>query len=834
MSRWALAVEGLRIHLDRNILTSNKGDIISHNIMGEVFEALIAAIYLDSKSDLHVVQKVLRNIGFGEMTSATKPAAIGQSKSQERLSSRSALVTDDSNPVKESSRPQPTPARQMQTEPHLHPTPILADITNAVADHESQVLSGATGVPLISLQLHEILFRRDLHIFGIYRDLAKTFRRNPIHLYPLQDQEELEFKIFDSLQKCFEVHEHVVDLCSWFPALHRYARVLETHLPDGCTPRSVAVRRYSDLFNNCFTAKERLSQRPMSDHRKKMMHAIFNEEFTKATNTRHKVDLRDGTLVEMVRRSAHRDEPDTLLTALRIEERVRDYIRRLKGFPDWYDLPENRDKMLPPWRISQSLHADRMQAMIPTEVLLQEEAFVQPPPVPDTTRQPDMQVHPYASNNAERRFSKNWKVHDLRWLYFTHSPLSAGVRVLRGDKSSHAQTVDMGPNDSVAKIVTASFESDTVQTVKTRDQLSPRSAAQGVLRSGQALKYLYKFGKRPTALSIARGMRRHTDVSWYMYTSAKSPLLRGRSVTRNSGVDITDLSTSNRSKPYGIYNPTDGILVQKPSNTGSTGAKPTVVNTTTSTPRSKRGSVAQKPCRGRKSRSAIALTEKNRCGRAPSRTQSAISHGRESGPRGHAYAHDFISRHDPDCPFPSTHTAYVRRIVRTGSPFWQKRSSEHNTKAHSAPQTTKVQDIIDLDRPDHTIRGKSSETQAADSACSDAITHSQLPSLTPNRSVDADNKDQSSGLTALYERKNQPDRPKTAFGRLSAAMMGNKVWFKEHASKRVPTFTSFDPVERARTLKQGPGLKDPFARGTTPARFSRSGGSVDEGNKSEE
>lgn len=102
--------------------------------MGEAFEALIGAIYLDSQSDLHAVQKVIRNIGFSEARTDVGTSVTEQSKSQEGPSSHSTLVTVHSDPVDKHSS---TPARQMQIEPYLHPTAIPAHNTNAIDDYES-------------------------------------------------------------------------------------------------------------------------------------------------------------------------------------------------------------------------------------------------------------------------------------------------------------------------------------------------------------------------------------------------------------------------------------------------------------------------------------------------------------------------------------------------------------------------------------------------------------------------------------------------------------------------------------------------------------------------
>lgn len=80
-------------------------------------------------------------------------------------------------------------------------------------------------------------------------------------------------------------------------------------------------------------------------------------------------------------------------------------------------------------------------------------------------------------------------------------------------------------------------------------------------------------------------------------------------------------------------------------------------------------------------------------------------------------------------------------------------------------------------------------------------------------------------MTSLYERENPSDTAKNLLRKFSAIMTGNKVRFDNQASSIVPTFTPFDPVKNASTLKQDEGLKDSSARETASASLARKGGS---------
>ena len=58
-----------------------------------------------------------------------------------------------------------------------------------------------------------------------------------------------------------------------------------------------------------------------------------------------------GPLVEMLRNKLGLGQHTAFLTACRIEDLMRDYSRKLAGLSSWYDLPERRDEIRPPWRM---------------------------------------------------------------------------------------------------------------------------------------------------------------------------------------------------------------------------------------------------------------------------------------------------------------------------------------------------------------------------------------------------------------------------------------------------------------------------------------------------
>lgn len=353
--------------------------------MGEVFEALLGAIYLDSESDVRTIQNVLRNIGFGEATPDKKISAIEQSKPQERLPSRSTSVMGDSDLVEKSSTPQPAPAKQMQTEPHLQSTAITDDITNAIDDYDTPLARVVKEGAKDTVSLNEASVRINPRMLTLYLDLAEVFRRNPIRVFLKKDRNESQFGIFDSMRNYLVTYTDVVDLCSWFPALQaRYAWIHGVSLED--SPRDdrwVVKRRRRATLDGAFTTNEEC---PPGLERKVLR--VLRQELRTVINTEHNIKLRHRTVIELVRRFTDGSESGSFLTALRIEERIRDRLRQDAGLPDWYDLPDNRHKILPPWRASQATFHSHAETVIPVDSPSTKEVFAQPPLLLDTPRQP--------------------------------------------------------------------------------------------------------------------------------------------------------------------------------------------------------------------------------------------------------------------------------------------------------------------------------------------------------------------------------------------------------------------------------------------------------------
>ncbi|KAF2632079.1 hypothetical protein BU25DRAFT_487642, partial [Macroventuria anomochaeta] len=67
VTRLALAKMGRKINLERTVLTES---IVSPDMLAEAFEALIGAIYVDSRDNLGTVQDVLKTVGFKTVASS--------------------------------------------------------------------------------------------------------------------------------------------------------------------------------------------------------------------------------------------------------------------------------------------------------------------------------------------------------------------------------------------------------------------------------------------------------------------------------------------------------------------------------------------------------------------------------------------------------------------------------------------------------------------------------------------------------------------------------------------------------------------------------------------
>jgi hypothetical protein len=817
VTRRALAVESLKLHIERNILT--EAPVLSHHTMGEAFEALIGAIYLDSQSDLGMVQKVLRNIEFSGVTTGTETPTTAQLKSQEGPSSHPESVTAVGVQVDEVSGPGPISASQMRTESHLHPAGNTIDVKNTIGGYGPKPTT-AGAEPVDRIYLPEYCPQDNLQIRSIYDALAKVL---PRIWAPSTVPRKLESQIFETLYKYYEACEDVIDLCSWFPALQSRNESLYSihsggkYKPDAerqsLRTRSRLTRRRRALLGAWLSQDEGLFA---PNPKRSIFSNTLLSEFRKVVKRNYEGGLRTSTVIEAVRRMTSLSEREAFLTALRLEEQTRNHLRRTMGLPDWYDLPENKDKVLPPWRLSLPAFRSHADTIIPMEVLVQEKVPIQPLLLLDTPRQPEsdfdavtsaaqqlagstsvrfvylehgwsrsipkqnrrantkegLQLLPYALRDSRPRQSESKRSGDrmLRWHYYEGSPQSAGQYMSREDNDQETRrTVDRLKNGA-ARCATTGLETDTIQTIQQR-YTTMYSDCWRRRWVGQALGYLYG-PPMETALSIFSSTRRYTDVSTYLYSKYDSALLAGRVVIRNSSND----------------NPADQTVEQETSKTRSTNAETTIANTEAST---REVAVTQVP------------GEKDEHRKAFARTKPTVSPERRSSTQGHGRSHGLIRKHairdrlssddsDKVASQPSARNL-VRRVVRTGLPFWQQQSFEDDTEVDSTSRTTKLQNIVGLVRPDPTTGTDGSEAQSAESA-------SALAS-TPKQPGDAGGKNQFSPLTAPPIRDTSSTTMNLAFRAMRAVMTGNKVWFRDQKSNVAPSFTSSNPAMRASALK---------------------------------
>ncbi len=59
---------------------------------------------------------------------------------------------------------------------------------------------------------------------------------------------------------------------------------------------------------------------------------------------------------------------EAFLAACRLEDEARHAVRTEAGLPDWHELPENKDKIPPPWRVSKEIPKALKSTALPNGV----------------------------------------------------------------------------------------------------------------------------------------------------------------------------------------------------------------------------------------------------------------------------------------------------------------------------------------------------------------------------------------------------------------------------------------------------------------------------------
>ncbi|KAF1930912.1 uncharacterized protein M421DRAFT_3185 [Didymella exigua CBS 183.55] len=533
-----------------------------------------------------------------------------------------------------------------------------------------------------------------------------------------------------------------------------------------------------------------------------MLSQYLDTEYRAVSSTDFKGGLKLGTVIEGVRRTTDLSESDAFLSALRIEEQVRDRIRQYLGLPDWYDLPENKDKVLPPWRVFPPAARSHAETIIPVKIQPQKEVFVRPPLRLDNARHPESELDPRSSGVDEFVGSTfvgfTYRDHSGRHL----SPVPprapfASTKVFNvssAGKSADSTRPDLqGPLYASDRIGHPSFRRLSVDSWKRR-------------WIGKALKYLY-IGSHKGKAALLAGCEvkdRVGVVSHYLYREPRSPLLAGGCIDVSVDCRITGSLAGEQTDRSIIHKPTDQTLEQDISETRSTEAKSGKASARESIRRPKRAAVVQASRKGLERRSRATSLEKSRHAKVSARIQRDVAHERRSSPPGHAGPNRTTTNHIRQNEIPSGDSSKTPSQSRTrvpfrklrsdrpicitrGRAFWQERPPEDNTKAASMSRNSELQYIMDLVRPS-TLPGRGPASASPERAAGKDNTPS---TASPARFV------RTTGSTPTY----------SAFGKFSAIMTGNKVWFQDQVSNAAPTFTSFDPMKRAKALGESHGEK---------------------------
>lgn len=320
MSRVALGNLALKIGLHQHVLV--KIPFVPIGSLGEVFEALIGAVYVDSGYDLDQIERVLETIGYSMRpasdTSDTGKSNMDSCSGSHAMQSGEALLQPTTTSM--SNEPDDRYRGTVMRHPDIL---ILQRLLRSFRDFwtiYSETMSG----------------RHD-------KDFDGALSRNNTGMYVL----------LSVISQYWLNHHEISDQLTWFPLLqHRYNRLFDENAEH--TTKQLRRVRLDNLIFDSSRPNQLISR--ISNYRNStygaLMHAYFN------LTSREFPGFASGTIATHLRTHAGFKERDAFLAACRIEDEVRNWVRHVQGLPDWYDLPENQSKILPPWRIPKGLPAD--------------------------------------------------------------------------------------------------------------------------------------------------------------------------------------------------------------------------------------------------------------------------------------------------------------------------------------------------------------------------------------------------------------------------------------------------------------------------------------------
>lgn len=294
-SRAALGDLARKIGLHNHVLVNQP--YVRQDILGEALEALIGAAYIDSGYNLDKAARILKTIGYNDAT--------------RRKELRAASVASNSN--------------------------------------ESRDEASDTAMLYSRFESQRRCVVRFSHFRSIYLDLAKLAAKPYGSSVVSQDNSTVVYDLFNALYRYWVDFREILDECAWFPELHdRYNRLfVQDFLRAETGPYGTIRLARVDRFV-CNTI--RFNENDPSQHDRHIVAEVRLKHGYKHLTSRRFPGFARGTLIEHLREDAKLSPRGAFLAACQIEDQVRDRLRQLYGLPDWYDLPENQGKILPPWR----------------------------------------------------------------------------------------------------------------------------------------------------------------------------------------------------------------------------------------------------------------------------------------------------------------------------------------------------------------------------------------------------------------------------------------------------------------------------------------------------
>lgn len=360
VTRSALAKTGYKLRLESSLLAK----FLARDTVAEAFEALIGAVYVDSSYNLQKVEDVLDTINFENVQIPIQDAAPSESDTNKETQLEPDATLESQSALPANAKCE---GKMNVTDPKRKSTPTLKqkrklkqqamlEQRNALQSQKTvDKICSPTGTSAPEAQATDIPSAGSLSVldpsFESISDPSFDFR----NIYQegwLRDDIRKRIVMFEkkTIHRCNIVTSILSSLLRplEFRGQYWHSLVLPPEERKTSEMKELDAQQRCDMFwNSMFGSNEKKVERVLRSPR---AHSHLTDQFRRITG-KDSFQWSEGNLFQHLCEAGLQPR-DAFLASCRIEDEVRDIARNEMGLPDWYDLPEQQGKILPPWRVA--------------------------------------------------------------------------------------------------------------------------------------------------------------------------------------------------------------------------------------------------------------------------------------------------------------------------------------------------------------------------------------------------------------------------------------------------------------------------------------------------